>query len=46
MQNMQYFIVWFLDHIPEFLMSEPIVYLFGFVLLAFTVKIIFRIMRI
>lgn len=39
---MKEFTMWLLDNIPEFLMSEPIVYLFGAILLSFVVTIILR----
>lgn len=43
MNAMKDFVLWFLTKIPQFFMSEPIVYIFGFVLLAFTISIILRI---
>jgi len=46
MTSMKNFIMWFIDNIPDFFLAEPIVYLFGFVMLAFLISIIFRIMRI
>lgn len=46
MSNMKNFIMWFLDNIPSFLMAEPIVYIFGFVLLAFVISIVLRLARI
>lgn len=46
MSAMQSFAMWFLNQLPSFLMSEPIIYIFGFVLLSFVVTIIFRITNI
>lgn len=40
MANMKSFILWFLNNLPDFLLSEPIVYIFGFVILAFVIRII------
>lgn len=42
MNAMKEFTMWLLDNIPEFFMSEPIIYLFGAILLSFVVSIIFR----
>lgn len=42
MQAMQTFTMWLLDNIPDFLMSEPIIYIFGAIILSFVVSIIFR----
>lgn len=46
MTDMKSFVMWFIDNIPDFFMSEPIIYIFGFVLLAFVISIVFRITRI
>ena len=40
MSDVQDFVMWFLDSLPDFLMSEPICYFWGFALLAITVKIL------
>lgn len=40
MQAMKTFAMWLLDNIPEFLMSEPIIYIFGVILLSFVISII------
>lgn len=40
MASMQSFVSWFLTQLPNFLLAEPICYLFGFVLLGITIKII------
>lgn len=39
---MKDFTMWLLDNIPDFLMSEPIIYIFGAILLSFVISIIFR----
>lgn len=46
MAAMKDFTMWLLDNIPDFLMSEPIIYLFGCILLSFVVSIIFRLCRL
>lgn len=40
MTAMKNFTLWLLDNIPDFLMSEPIVYFVGIFILAFIVKIL------
>lgn len=40
MQVMQDFCSWFLSEVPDFLWSEPIRYLWGLILVAYTFKII------
>lgn len=42
MTAMQNFIMWFVSKLPDFFMSEPIIYIFGFVLLAFVIKLILK----
>lgn len=39
MQAMQQFTSWFLTELPGFLMSEPICYLWGIVLLGYIVRV-------
>lgn len=46
MVNMKNFVMWFLDNIPDFLMSEPIVYFVGFMLLAFVIAIVLKLTRL
>lgn len=40
MAAMQTFTLWFLTELPDFLMSEPICYLWGLVLLGYIFKLI------
>lgn len=40
MNSMQTFTLWFLDNLPEFLMSEPIIYFVGILFLTLIIKII------
>ena len=42
MTAMKNFAMWFLSQLPQFFLSEPIVYLFGIVILAFVISLIFR----
>lgn len=46
MANAKEFAIWFLEKLPEFLMSEPIVYIIGLFVLAFVIKLMFRIMHV
>lgn len=46
MSNIISFITWFLTNIPDFLMSEPICYFVGLMLLAFVIGIIKSIVHI
>lgn len=39
MVAMQQFVTWFLTELPDFLMSEPICYLWGLVLLGYIIRI-------
>lgn len=43
MAAMQSFTVWFLQELPEFLMAEPICYLWGLLLLGYIVRLILSI---
>lgn len=45
MQAMKEFSLWLLDNIPTFFMSEPIIYIFGCILLSFVISIILRLCR-
>lgn len=40
MAAMQSFSLWFLENLPSFFMSEPIVYVWSFALLAYIFKLI------
>lgn len=42
MTAMKNFVMWFIEQLPNFFMSEPIIYIFGFVLLAFVIKLILK----
>lgn len=44
MQSMQQFTLWFINNIPTFLLSEPIVYLVGLAILAIIIKVILSIL--
>lgn len=46
MEQMKDFVMWFLTVLPDFLLTEPISYFTGFVLLFFTFGIIRRIMGV
>ena len=46
MANMQAFVLWFLESLPAFLMSEPMCYFVGFAFLIVTVRVIRDITRI
>lgn len=43
MANMQNFVLWFVSQLPQFFLSEPMIYVFGFVVLAFVVSLVFKI---
>lgn len=43
MASMQQFTIWFLDNIPDFLLSEPICYFVGIVILGFIIKCVLTI---
>lgn len=42
MTAMKNFTLWFIDNLPDFLLSEPIIYFVGLFILAFIVRIILR----
>lgn len=46
MTNMQTFIIWFLEQLPAFLLSEPISYFVGFAFLFVTIRLIKQIIRL
>lgn len=45
MADIKTFVLWFIDNIPTFLMSEPIKYFVGIAILVFIIKIIFGFIR-
>lgn len=45
MNEMMQFNTWFLQEMPGFLLSEPVNYLFGLVLLAYVFKIFFNLFK-
>lgn len=45
MSAMQDFTIWLLDNLPDFLMSEPIIYLWGIMLFAYLVKLLLSFRR-
>lgn len=46
MDNMKTFVLWFLEQLPSFLLSEPMCYFVGFSFLIVTIRIIRDIIRI
>lgn len=46
MSNMQTFILWFLEQLPAFLLSEPICYFVGFAFLFVAIRVIKSIIRL
>lgn len=40
MQSMQQFTLWFINQLPAFFLSEPIIYLVGLAILAIIIKVI------
>lgn len=46
MDNMKTFVLWFLEQLPSFLLSEPMCYFVGFAFLIVTVRVIRDIIRI
>ena len=46
MQSMMDFCLWFLQELPDFLMSEPIIYFVGLFFAFFTVRLIRSLCRI
>lgn len=45
LERMTDFIGWILDTIPEFLSSEPIIYLFAFGLLGYVFSLVIKLLR-
>jgi hypothetical protein len=43
--NMKTFVLWFLEQLPSFLLSEPMCYFVGFAFLVVTIRIIRDIIR-
>ena len=46
MENAKQFALWFLDNLPDFLMSEPIVYIVGLFVLAIVIKVVVQLMHL
>ena len=46
MDNMKTFVLWFLEQLPSFLLSEPMCYFVGFAFLIVMVRVIRDIIRI
>mgnify|MGYP005913111697 FL=1 len=46
MDNMKTFVLWFLEQLPSFLLSEPMCYFVGFAFLIVTIRIIRDVIRI
>lgn len=46
MENAKSFAMWFLENIPDFLMSEPIVYIVGLFVLAVVIKYTYYLMHL
>lgn len=46
MDNMKSFVLWFLEQLPSFLLSEPMCYFVGFAFLIVTIRVIRDIIRI
>lgn len=46
MDNMKSFVLWFLEQLPSFLLSEPMCYFVGFAFLIVTIRIIRDVIRI
>jgi hypothetical protein len=44
--NMKTFVIWFLEQLPSFLLSEPMCYFVGFAFLIVTIRVIRDIIRI
>lgn len=42
METVKTFVVWLVEQIPAFLMSEPIIYFVGIALLLYIIKVLFR----
>lgn len=45
MQDMIAFNTWFIEEFPEFLMSEPVKYFVGLIILSYCIKIILSLRR-
>ena len=43
MTDIKNFFLWFIDHLPDFLMSEPIKYFVGIIIAGLLIKIILSI---
>lgn len=46
MADMQTFVLWFLEHLPPFLMTEPFCYFVGFGFLIVVIRVIRDVTRI
>lgn len=46
MENAKNFVLWFIQNLPSFFLSEPIIYFVGMGFLAFTIKLFYRIKSI
>ena len=46
MADMQTFVLWFLEHLPSFLMTEPFCYFVGFAFLIVVIRVVRDITRI
>lgn len=46
MDNMKTFVLWFLEQLPSFLLSEPLCYFVGFAFLIVTIRVIRDMIRI
>lgn len=44
--NMKAFVLWFFEELPDFLLSEPVCYLIGFVFALFTLYLIKKIINL
>lgn len=45
MQAMVDFITWFIEEFPSFLMSEPVIYFIGIIILGYLIHILFSLKR-
>lgn len=46
MDNMKTFVLWFLEQLPSFLLSEPMCYFVGFAFLIVTIRVIRGVIRL
>lgn len=46
LESMKTFAIWFLTQIPDFLMSEPICYFVGIIVLLWILKVILRLSNV